>query len=295
MHALHFPAWAPCMYCAHHCVCPTRYFGAAGCIFANTTICCSPGPALEPSTTLPNCLIIGDSVSDQCVRPSMIQHLVTLFWPAPCDQPCLSTGLMWSPSHPDLTSPLAAFCAHLLAAMHGLGHSVPPFAFVNISLAALREKQRCDCLQRYAWPDNHSHGSRRSELRAPSPATTPRISCLAAAYVIYACQNQATTAHMTRVCACVSACVCVCACAYFACACMQVHSHCGRAPEDHVPGSTRAMGWGWQCQQRGKRPLQPAALQVAAHRPAARPRSQVGHHHVQLWASRSPQSRSHEP
>eukprot|EP00037_Helgoeca_nana_P025837 m.286430 g.286430 ORF g.286430 m.286430 type:complete len:339 (-) comp27056_c0_seq5:104-1120(-) len=45
--------------------CVEQYFGANGCVFANTTTCCSPGPALVPSTTLPNCLIIGDSVSDQ--------------------------------------------------------------------------------------------------------------------------------------------------------------------------------------------------------------------------------------
>jgi len=45
--------------------CIHQYFGAEGCIFANTSTCCAPGPALEPSPTLPNCLIIGDSVSDQ--------------------------------------------------------------------------------------------------------------------------------------------------------------------------------------------------------------------------------------
>ena len=28
-----------------------------------TAACCMPGPALEPSTTLPNCLVVGDSVS----------------------------------------------------------------------------------------------------------------------------------------------------------------------------------------------------------------------------------------
>lgn len=32
-----------------------------GCMLGKT--CCKPGPALAPSTTLPNCLVIGDSVS----------------------------------------------------------------------------------------------------------------------------------------------------------------------------------------------------------------------------------------
>ena len=45
--------------------CVEQYFGASGCIFAGTTKCCSPGPPLELSTTLPNCLVIGDSVSVQ--------------------------------------------------------------------------------------------------------------------------------------------------------------------------------------------------------------------------------------
>mmetsp|Transcript_25527 Transcript_25527/g.50266 ORF Transcript_25527/g.50266 Transcript_25527/m.50266 type:complete len:344 (-) Transcript_25527:103-1134(-) len=45
--------------------CLGEYFGGYGCIFAGTTHCCSPGPPLEPSSTLPNCLIIGDSVSIQ--------------------------------------------------------------------------------------------------------------------------------------------------------------------------------------------------------------------------------------
>lgn len=60
------PADAKC--CTH------GYFGAPGCVFANTTNCCAPGPALEPSTTLPNCLIIGDSVSDQ-YTPSVAKLL----------------------------------------------------------------------------------------------------------------------------------------------------------------------------------------------------------------------------
>ena len=45
--------------------CVHEYYRANGCMFADTEICCSPGPPLEPSTTLPNCLIIGDSVSEQ--------------------------------------------------------------------------------------------------------------------------------------------------------------------------------------------------------------------------------------
>ena len=45
--------------------CVHEYYRANGCIFAGTETCCSPGPPLEPSTTLPNCLIIGDSVSEQ--------------------------------------------------------------------------------------------------------------------------------------------------------------------------------------------------------------------------------------
>lgn len=62
------PADATC--CTH------EYFGAPGCVFAGTTECCAPGPALEPSTTLPNCLIIGDSVSDQ-YTPSVADLLST--------------------------------------------------------------------------------------------------------------------------------------------------------------------------------------------------------------------------
>ena len=49
--------------------CVEQYFGANGCIFAGTEKCCAPGPPLELSTTLPNCLVIGDSVSDQYTPP----------------------------------------------------------------------------------------------------------------------------------------------------------------------------------------------------------------------------------
>eukprot|EP00658_Telonema_sp_P-2_P065582 TRINITY_DN54791_c0_g1_i2.p1 TRINITY_DN54791_c0_g1~~TRINITY_DN54791_c0_g1_i2.p1 ORF type:complete len:348 (+),score=47.93 TRINITY_DN54791_c0_g1_i2:37-1080(+) len=45
--------------------CVHQYYGANGCVFAGTQTCCAPGPAHEPSSTLPNCLVIGDSVSDQ--------------------------------------------------------------------------------------------------------------------------------------------------------------------------------------------------------------------------------------
>lgn len=48
--------------------CVEQYFGASGCevaLPAGGTMCCAPGPALPVSTTLPNCLVIGDSVSDQ--------------------------------------------------------------------------------------------------------------------------------------------------------------------------------------------------------------------------------------
>ena len=45
--------------------CVAQYFQAPGCVFAGTTKCCSPGPPLPISTTLKNCLVIGDSVSEQ--------------------------------------------------------------------------------------------------------------------------------------------------------------------------------------------------------------------------------------
>ena len=55
------------------------YFGASGCEVMQPngqTVCCSPGPALNISTTLPNCLVIGDSVSDQ-YTPSVARLLNT--------------------------------------------------------------------------------------------------------------------------------------------------------------------------------------------------------------------------
>jgi hypothetical protein len=48
--------------------CTAQYFGASGCevLLPNgDKTCCAPGAALPISATLPNCLIIGDSVSDQ--------------------------------------------------------------------------------------------------------------------------------------------------------------------------------------------------------------------------------------
>ena len=45
--------------------CTEQYFQRSGCVFAGTTSCCSPGPGSPVSATLPNCLIIGDSVSEQ--------------------------------------------------------------------------------------------------------------------------------------------------------------------------------------------------------------------------------------
>ena len=53
---------------ANETCCVEQYFGASGCEVAlpsGGTTCCAPGPPLNISTTLPNCLIIGDSVSDQ--------------------------------------------------------------------------------------------------------------------------------------------------------------------------------------------------------------------------------------
>ena len=56
-------------YClATETCCVEQYFGAPGCNVAQPgggTTCCAPGPALAISTSLPNCLVIGDSVSDQ--------------------------------------------------------------------------------------------------------------------------------------------------------------------------------------------------------------------------------------
>jgi len=48
--------------------CVEQYFGASGCEVQTRTagkVCCAPGPPLNASTTLPNVLVIGDSVSDQ--------------------------------------------------------------------------------------------------------------------------------------------------------------------------------------------------------------------------------------
>lgn len=57
--------------------CVEQYFGAPGCEVAQQgggTTCCAPGPALAISTTMPNCLVIGDSVSDQ-YTPSVAKLL----------------------------------------------------------------------------------------------------------------------------------------------------------------------------------------------------------------------------
>ena len=56
--------------------CVHEYYKANGCMFAGTEHCCSPGPPLAPSTTLPNCLIIGDSVSEQ-YTPRVAELLAT--------------------------------------------------------------------------------------------------------------------------------------------------------------------------------------------------------------------------
>ncbi len=51
------PAGAKC--------CTCLFCEAGGCIYPNSTECWSPGPGQDISTDLPNCLIIGDSVSNQ--------------------------------------------------------------------------------------------------------------------------------------------------------------------------------------------------------------------------------------
>ena len=59
--------------------CVEQYFGASGCnvkLPSGKTTCCAPGPPLNISTTLPNCLVIGDSVSDQ-YTPSVASLLKT--------------------------------------------------------------------------------------------------------------------------------------------------------------------------------------------------------------------------
>ena len=65
--------------------CAGQYFGASGCMvktpFAGSQ-CCAPGPPLAVSSTLPNVLVIGDSVSDQYTpsvaarlnRSALVQH-----------------------------------------------------------------------------------------------------------------------------------------------------------------------------------------------------------------------------
>ena len=53
---------------ANETCCTAMYFGASGCevqLPNGGSYCCAPGPPLPISTTLPNCLVIGDSVSDQ--------------------------------------------------------------------------------------------------------------------------------------------------------------------------------------------------------------------------------------
>ena len=48
--------------------CVHEYYGASGCevtTAAGTKTCCAPGPARATSTTMPNVLVIGDSVSNQ--------------------------------------------------------------------------------------------------------------------------------------------------------------------------------------------------------------------------------------
>ena len=54
--------------------CVEQYFKAPGCVFAGTTKCCSVGPPLPVSTTKKNCLVIGDSVSEQ-YTPSVAKLL----------------------------------------------------------------------------------------------------------------------------------------------------------------------------------------------------------------------------
>lgn len=59
--------------------CVEQYFGASGCevmLPNGQTTCCAPGPPLNISKTLPNCLVIGDSVSDQ-YTPSVAALLNT--------------------------------------------------------------------------------------------------------------------------------------------------------------------------------------------------------------------------
>ena len=45
--------------------CTCLFCEAGGCVYPNSTECWSPGPGQDISSDLPNCLIIGDSVSNQ--------------------------------------------------------------------------------------------------------------------------------------------------------------------------------------------------------------------------------------
>ena len=52
--------------------CTEQYFGASGCevlLPTGKTTCCAPGPPLNISTTLPNCLIIGELLALCCAPP----------------------------------------------------------------------------------------------------------------------------------------------------------------------------------------------------------------------------------
>ena len=64
---------------ANETCCGGGYFGASGCevmLPDGKSVCCAPGPAFNVSTTMPNCLVIGDSVSDQ-YTPSVAKLLNT--------------------------------------------------------------------------------------------------------------------------------------------------------------------------------------------------------------------------
>jgi hypothetical protein len=54
-------------FCSDDCTCCTHEYSPTnfGCkqIERNNSYCCKPGPPLEPSVSIPNCLVIGDSVS----------------------------------------------------------------------------------------------------------------------------------------------------------------------------------------------------------------------------------------
>ena len=92
--------------------CVEQYFGAPGCLVplpSGGTTCCAPGPPLPLSSTLPNCLVIGDSVSDQYTpsvavllnKTCFVQHapwwvpssfLHSFFYPC---LPCFVFDLVW--------------------------------------------------------------------------------------------------------------------------------------------------------------------------------------------------------